>query len=82
VSIGLDTATATGFTRASSLGDLYSADVTSAFGAGLYGPHTLTVTAPGDLELLGHPAGDPSALDETKVLDILLYVQVKLPAAP
>ncbi|MFB9235537.1 neuraminidase-like domain-containing protein [Plantactinospora siamensis] len=78
VSVGIDATVAGGFTRDPALADLYTADVTAAFAAGLLGERTLTVRAAGDLAPSPQPPGDPSAVDDGKLLDVLLYLEVTL----
>ncbi len=65
----------------SALGNLLGASVPSEFftGDGIrFGPHTLAITAPGNLAPPSSPAGDPSAIDASKLLDVLLYLEYKL----
>src|SRR5262249_27055902 len=81
VSLGVDAATAAGFTHDPDLGGLYTADVTAAFTTGLLGERTLTVHAAGDLAPDPVPPGDPSVADSAKLLDVLLYVELSLTGA-
>jgi hypothetical protein len=76
VSVG-GTSVAT-FTAQEKLGGLPGADVTAALPAALLGSHELRVTAAGDLAADAPRPGDPSALDEKKLLDILLYLEFKV----
>jgi hypothetical protein len=79
VSIGIDATTASGFTRDPALADLYTADVSAAFAAGLLGERTFTVRAAGDLAPgRPQPPDDTSAVDAGKLLDVLLYLEVTL----
>jgi hypothetical protein len=57
-------------------GGLWSFGLSTPFG--LIGDHTLAVVDAGDLAPLSPPPGDVSAIDEAKLLDVLLYVEYEL----
>jgi hypothetical protein len=78
VAIKVNRTTASGFTKDTSLGGLYSTDVTSAFAACLLGPLVLEVQAAGNLGVTTPPAGDPSVFDDAKLLDTMVYMELKL----
>ncbi|HZM78767.1 MAG TPA: neuraminidase-like domain-containing protein [Candidatus Limnocylindrales bacterium] len=68
-------AEASGFTAQDELGGLPAADVTTAFTAGVIGRFELTVAQAGDLAPDSPTPGDPSAIDETKLADIMVYLE-------
>lgn len=74
----LDTTNLSGFTRDPALGNLYTADASAVFASGALGERTVAVTAPGALAPDTPQPGDPSALDQDKLLDIALFLQVQL----
>lgn len=67
-----------GFSQDPDLGDVYTKDVATAFAAGMLGTHTLRVAAAGELGPDSPEPGDPAALDAAKVLDVLLYLELRL----
>ena len=66
------------FARDATLGNLWATDILAEMNASFLGDHLLVVTAAGDLALAAPAAGDLSALDDSKLSDILLYVEYKL----
>jgi hypothetical protein len=68
----------TGFAGGPLFADLPTADVAGRFGAGIVGVHTIEIDDAGDLAPDPAPPGDDSALDESKIADILLYVETKV----
>jgi hypothetical protein len=74
----LNGTTFTGFTVDPELGGLHSVTVTPAIPVGLVGEHTLLLQNAGNLALSVPAPGDPSALDEGKLQDILLHVTYRL----
>ncbi|MFZ0594324.1 MAG: hypothetical protein WAM39_27975, partial [Bryobacteraceae bacterium] len=60
------------------IGNLWSRDVTDVFAAGLFGDHTMTVTNAGNLAPDTPQPGVSAAIDDTKLLDVMLYVQYQL----
>lgn len=55
-------------------GDRYAKDCSSAIST-LVGEHTLSITDAGDLAPSSPPPSDPSALDDTLLIDIILYLE-------
>lgn len=72
--LDVDGTSVTTFNPDAELGGLRSADVTAAFAGGLLGDHTQKVTAAGQLAPPATP-GDQSALDATKLSDVVLFVE-------
>ncbi len=68
----------TGFSKDSTLGDLFAKDLGNLFNGGLLKDHTLSVAAAGDLAPTVLPAGHVAALDTEKLEDLVLYVEYKL----
>jgi hypothetical protein len=79
--ISINATSTTSFQPDSTMADLPSADVTSVFSAGLFGDFALTVTKAGNLAPAPPQPGDPSPIDDTKLLDVMLYVEYQLGAA-
>ena len=69
-----------GFAVDPQMGGLWSKDVLAAFAGGVFGEreHTLSVKNAGDLAPAVLPPGDVSALDSSKLLDVILYVEYQL----
>jgi hypothetical protein len=59
-------------------GGLWSCDLSAAFSGGLIGDHQITVVNAGDLAPTSPQLGDVSAIDEAKLLDVLIYVEFNL----
>jgi hypothetical protein len=88
-SLTLDGTPFAAFTAQEKLGGLAGVAVGSALGGKVLGTYEVRVTSAGDL---GPPPGSESALDEEKLLDVLLFVEftvggqgplaVKRPSAP
>lgn len=76
--VNLNGSAFSGFSADPELGDVYSKDVATAFASGMLGTHTLRVTDAGDLGPDSPEPGDASALDPSKVLDVLLYLELRL----
>jgi hypothetical protein len=66
------------FTRDATLGDLWSADLSAVLSAGLAGDHTITIGNAGDLAPVVPQPGDPAAIDDAKLLDIMIYLEYRL----
>jgi hypothetical protein len=80
--ITIDGTGVTGFTMDPTLGNLWSSDVSSVFAAGLFGDHAITVTNAGQLAPAASQTGVvQAAVDDTKLLDVMLYVQYQLDAS-
>jgi hypothetical protein len=73
-SIGLNGVVPAAFEGAETLGGLPSGIVTSAFGAGLIGTHTITVANAGALAPVEPIPGDQAAIDPTRLEDVLLVI--------
>jgi hypothetical protein len=76
VRLRLDSANLTAFSRDAELGNLFAADAAVVFAGGLLGAHTLTVVAAGNLAPSPPEPADPSAIDEEKLLDVYLYLEL------
>ncbi|MEX1361529.1 MAG: hypothetical protein AB1Z98_00260, partial [Nannocystaceae bacterium] len=62
----------------SDLGDLLGATLPPDFTSNLRGEHRIMVVDAGELAPASPLPNDPSALDDTALLDIFLYVEYKL----
>jgi hypothetical protein len=76
--VRLNTHTTAPFAAAADLPDHRQADVAPAFAAGLLGRHIFSIQAGGDLAPTAPPAGSQAVCDPQRLLDLLLYVEVKL----
>ncbi len=76
--ITVDGTKVTDFAVDPTMGNLWSSDVSAAFATGLFGDHVVTVTNAGNLTPETPRPGIPAAIDETKLLDVMLYVQYQL----
>jgi Tc toxin complex TcA C-terminal TcB-binding domain len=76
--ISIDGTPFAGFAPDPSFGGLPAVDVGALFANGLYRERELRVHAVGDLGPDAPVPGDPSALDEDKLLDVVLYVEYEL----
>jgi hypothetical protein len=72
----------TTFTPQSDLGGLPGTSLGTVFATGVLGRHAVQVDAAGALAPDNPPPGDTSALDERKLLDVLLYIEYRLASAP
>ena len=79
--ITVDGTSVTGFTTDPTMGNLWLADVSSVFAAGLFGDHLMTVTTAGNLAPDTAQPGVSAAIDDTKLLDVMLYIEYKLGAS-
>jgi hypothetical protein len=73
--VGIDGATASGFVPDATLGNLPAKDLGPVFAAGIVGSHTLAITNAGGLAPMAPAPGDVSAVDATRLADLLLYVE-------
>jgi hypothetical protein len=81
-SITIDGTGVTGFAIDPDVGNLWSSDdISAVFAAGLFGDHTMTVTSAGNLAPATPQPGISAAIDDTKLLDVMLYVQYQLATA-
>jgi hypothetical protein len=78
LSIQLNETAFDSFTTQSAFGDLPGASLGTLFSTGVLGTHKLRVAAPGKLAPHAPPPGDTSALDERKLLDIMLCIEYRL----
>lgn len=76
--VSIDGTQLAGFAPDASLGGLPAVDVGAPFASGLYREREWKVHAAGDLGPDTPVPSDPSALDEDKILDVLLYVGYEL----
>jgi hypothetical protein len=76
--ISIDGTRFAGFAPDASFGGLPAVDLGALFANGLYRERELKVHAAGDLGPDAPLPGDPSALDEHKLVDVLLYVESEL----
>lgn len=74
--LAVDGTTLSGF--APDIAGLSGVALPPAFGASLRGSHVVSVVAPGDLAPSTPTAGDASALDADKLLDLLVYVEYSI----
>ncbi len=74
----LNGADQTGFAADPAFGDLPATSVGTALTAGIIRTHKLAIAKPGALAPEAPRPGDPSVLDDTKLTDILLYVETKV----
>jgi hypothetical protein len=70
VELELNGQSVSGFTRLAADTDLFESDILGPLAAGLLGDHTLAVADPGDLAPDVALPGDPSAIDDGKLLDV------------
>jgi hypothetical protein len=68
----------TGFAGDPTFSDLPTKDVAGALGSGIVGVHTIEIDDAGGLAPENPAPGDESALDESKIADILLYVETQV----
>ena len=71
--------TASRFEPDQAVGNLPAGDITLAFANGLIGDHMLSIGSGGDLAPASRPNADAFALDDSKLLDLILYLELKLP---
>ncbi len=64
------------FTADPTVGGLPSVNVTAAFAGGLLAEHTIQLTNAGNLAPENPVPGDPSALDQSKLLDVALVLEL------
>jgi hypothetical protein len=77
VALTVDGLPTTGFAADERFGGLPTVEVTSAFAGSLLGRHELAVTNAGQLAPTAPPAGDPSGVDDGRLHDILLYLDIR-----
>ena len=78
LALSLDGTPLTSFTAQTDLGGLPGTDARAALSGRVLGSHELRVTAAGELAPDTPTRGSPSAFDDEKLLDVLLYVQFTL----
>jgi len=76
--ISIDDTAVKGFIQDPAFGNLPGQALPGAFTANLRTQHTLVIDTAGDLAPTATPSGDTSAVDGTKLLDILLYLKYQL----
>ena len=78
LNIAIDGTSETSFFADATMGNLLSCDVSTVFAAGLTGDHTIAIVAAGDLAPKNPAPGDLSPVDDSKLLDVLIYVEYQL----
>jgi hypothetical protein len=73
--ITVDAASLTTFAADPKMGNLLSCDVSAAFAGGLFGDHVVTILNAGDLAPANPQPNQPAAVDDAKLLDVMLYVE-------
>ena len=77
--VSIDGNSISGFSADPTMGGLWSADASAAFANGLFADHTIVVTKPGNLAPAPPPSsGVAAAIDDTSLLDVMLYVPYQL----
>jgi hypothetical protein len=76
----IDGTSVTSFQPDPAMANLPSADVSSVFSAGLFGDHAIAVANAGNLAPAPAQPSDPSSLDDTKLLDVMLYLEYQVGA--
>jgi hypothetical protein len=79
--ITIDRTSITGFGVDPDMGNLWFRDVSAVVAAGLFGDHTMTVTSAGNLAPATPQPSISAAIDDTKLLDVMLYVEYQLATA-
>jgi len=75
VDIIINGASQSGFTKDSTLGDLYSKDLGNLFNGGILKDHSIAVSSGGDLAPTAPAPDNVAAIDMEKLEDIILYVE-------
>jgi hypothetical protein len=76
--ITLDGTGEEGFAANPEMGNLWYKDVTDVFSVAFFGDHAITVTNAGNLAPDSPQPGISAAIDDTKLLDVMLYVEYQL----
>jgi hypothetical protein len=76
--IAIDDTTEAVFLQDPDMGKLLSCDLTTVFAGGIMGDHTIKVLNAGDLAPLAGKSGEGSAIDDSKLLDVMIYVEFEL----
>jgi hypothetical protein len=76
--VSIDGTSVNSFQADPAMANLPYADVTSVFSAGMFGSHAFAVANAGNLASAPPQPGDPSPLDDTKLLDVMLYVEYQV----
>jgi hypothetical protein len=79
--ITIDGTSVTGFTVDPGMGNLWSSDVSAVFSATLLADHVFTVTNAGNLAPDTPQPGISAAIDDAKLLDVMLYVEYQVTTA-
>jgi len=72
----------TGFALNANFGNLQSKDLGTVLSGGLRGEHTWVVKNAGELTPSSRIAGDVSAMDSEKLIDVMLYLEYKVTSCP
>jgi hypothetical protein len=75
LAVSVDGTTISQFQADNTVAGLLAADVSAMFAPGIYGTHEFVVTDAGRLAPDAPAPGDQSAIDETELRDVLLYVE-------
>ncbi len=78
LNIAIDGTSETSFLPDATMGNLLSCDLSTVFAGGFTGDHTIAIVHAGDLAPKNPTPGDVSAVDDTKLLDLLIYVEYQL----
>jgi hypothetical protein len=76
--VSIDGNSVSGFTVDPKMGGLWSKDASTAIASGLLADHTIVVTNAGNLAPAASPSGATAAIDDTSLLDVMLYVEYQL----
>jgi hypothetical protein len=78
VEVSINGVSQTGFTRNPAFGNLFSKDLGNLFNAGIIKEHTLAILDAGDLEDENPAGGMVRAFDDSKIGDIVLYLEYSI----
>ncbi len=78
LNIAIDGTNETSFLADAAMGNLLSCDLSIVFAAGLTGDHTIAIVDAGDLAPQNPAPGDLSPIDDSKLLDLMIYVEYQL----
>jgi hypothetical protein len=76
--ITIDGTSVANFSTDPTMGNLPSADVSAVFASGLFGDHAIAITQAGNLAPANRQPGNLAAIDDTLLLDVMLYVEYQL----
>jgi hypothetical protein len=76
--VSIDGNSISGFATDPKMGGLWSSDASAAFASGLFADHTILVANAGNLAPSAASSGTPATVDDTSLLDVLVYVEYQL----